>query len=459
MRRLTTSRLALVVFSFLVAAACGPNGGGGDDDDDGGGDGGLTNCQGECGNLTGTVWAPSMGPGMVPAGQEIPIFGALVYVTLNRPAPIPTQVYCETCISSPGGVLTDHDGKFDIGPIRPGTYWLIIQKGQFRLEQEVTVTVGPRALADADTVLPSVMDAVNGKTIPRIAMVVGSYDSLEDILGKMGLGGVDGTGSMSSTMGEIDVYTNGGTVPPDTTAMGTLTQLVGDLNRLKQYHIVFIPCASSGNSAALQNQQNLRNIRQYVEAGGKLYVTDWSGEWMDNVFPAPITLGDSGTDTPGSAYNAAADSWTTSQFGDADGSFYNSTDGEALNPDLRTWLEGQQGPRGESGDDIGPFNPIDFDVFDNWNWISQLTPQVVGQNAESMDIIDTPEAWVIGSGSSGGAGKKPLTVTFNPPGCGRVLFSTYHTTPTAHLGLIPQERVLLYLIMEIGVCNTNPPIG
>jgi len=49
--------------------------------------------------------------------------------------------------------------------------------------------------------------------------------------------------------------------------------------------------------------------------------------------------------------------------------------------------------------------------------------------------------------------KRPMTVTYEPVGCGRVLFSTYHTTDSVHVGLVPQERVLLYLIMEIGVCR------
>ena len=49
--------------------------------------------------------------------------------------------------------------------------------------------------------------------------------------------------------------------------------------------------------------------------------------------------------------------------------------------------------------------------------------------------------------------KKPLTVTYEPTGCGRVLFSTYHTTDSTHVGLVPQERVLLYLIMQIGMCQ------
>ena len=44
-------------------------------------------------------------------------------------------------------------------------------------------------------------------------------------------------------------------------------------------------------------------------------------------------------------------------------------------------------------------------------------------------------------------------MSFEPAGCGRVLFSTYHTTESQHAGLYPQERILLYLIMEIGTCR------
>ncbi len=187
-------RPILLILSCLFAAvaACGPSLRGDDDgDDDGTGDGGNTGCTGDCGYLTGRVWAPGNAPGMVPAGHEIPIFGALVYLTLNRPAPIPQQVYCESCLNRPGAVASDHDGNFNLGPIRPGAYWLVIEKGQFRLEQQITIEVGERALPQAMTTLPSELDPQSGKTIPRIAMVVGSYDSLEDILGKMGLGTVD----------------------------------------------------------------------------------------------------------------------------------------------------------------------------------------------------------------------------------------------------------------------------
>ena len=50
----------------------------------------------------------------------------------------------------------------------------------------------------------------------------------------------------------------------------------------------------------------------------------------------------------------------------------------------------------------------------------------------------------------------PFTVSFQY-GCGRVLFTTYHTVGSTsggrHPGLYEQELTLFYLIMEIGVCQ------
>jgi hypothetical protein len=51
---------------------------------------------------------------------------------------------------------------------------------------------------------------------------------------------------------------------------------------------------------------------------------------------------------------------------------------------------------------------------------------------------------------------RPMTVS-GQYGCGRMMFSTYHTTESTHLGLTPQELVLLYIILEIGVCHGEPP--
>ena len=455
-----------LVFVSLFLLSCGPienpgipGDGGASPTVDSGGAGGLPDAYfGPTARVTGRVWAPGQAPGMVPLGQEVPVFSALVTVSPGRQAPIPQETFCERCVNPSGKyVFTDHQGNFDLDIINPGNYWLTIQKGQFRVEQEVVM--GPDQtleLAAQDSTLPSRNDPANGRWIPRIAMAVGSYDHLEDILGKMGLGSVSGSGDYvdTSAAGIMDVYTNGTSFGGGT--QGTLTDLVGDLNRLLQYHILFIPCSTSTNTGALLNQQNLHNIRDFVDAGGKLYVTDWSGEWADNVFPAQMTLG-ANEDTPASAYNPTTDSWNTNQFGDADGSFYDSNNAEIIDPDLFDWLNGQAGPIVENYNTTVDYNPSQFTVEGNWNTIEALNQVVIGQDNEGLPIYDTPQAFIIG-GRGTSTPKKPLTVTFEPTGCGRVLYSTYHTTDNTHNGLVPQERVLLYLIMEIGVCQSGPII-
>jgi hypothetical protein len=338
------------------------------------------------------------------------------------------------------------------------TYWLVIQKGQFRLEQQIVV--GPDqtvTLTAEETTLPSVHDPDNGMWVPRIALASGLFDDMEDIMGKMGLGEVDASGKFvaSSAAGAFDVYSNGGAI--DGVAIGSLADLVGSLEAMLNYHIIFIPCSGSSNTAALDDPNVLANIRDYVNAGGKLYVTDWSGEWSDNVFPAQVELydgGSAGTDTPANAYDPLTGTWDTSLFGDADGSpLYTSDDAEAIDTDLHTWLQGQRGPTASGGEST--YNPSSMSFVGNWNHIENLETVEIGEDEKGLPIFDEPYAFIIGSDGLG-AGKKPLTVTFEPTGCGRVLYSTYHTTETTHTGLVPQERVLLYLIMEIGVCKSGP---
>jgi hypothetical protein len=446
-----------------LLAACGPSAMA---DDDGTGDGGAGGVDardpntGPVGRITGTIWAPGNAPGLVPAGQEIPIFAALVTLTTAPLAPIPQEVYCETCVEPQGKhTFTDHKGNFSLDNVVPNNYYLTIQKGQFRLEQQITVGAEQTVqLTAPQSMLPSEHDPTNGKYIPKMAIAIGNYDDLQDILGKMAIGAVSSTGAYAdgSAPMNLHIYDNGGSYTG--TKQGSLASLVGDLAKMKQYHIIYIPCASTSNTSALTNQQNLKNIRDYVAAGGKLYVTDWSGEWMDNVFPTQITLGDSGTDTPASAYDATNDSWNTAQFGDADGSLYESDNAEAADADLRAWLDGQMGPTALSAGQ-STFDASNFVVEGNWNWIPSLNQVQVGVDDENLPLYDTPKAWVIGGrGSSNPTPKHPLTVSFEPVGCGRVLYSTYHTTDNTHTGLVPQERVLLYLIMEIGVCNDAPVV-
>lgn len=440
------------LFCALIStlAACGPAA---RHSDDTGGDDVDAPPAATGATVTGKVWAPNQAPGQAAPGQEIPIAGALVWITDAKPAPIPDHVYCEECVPTPqGGVLTAADGSFTLD-VQPGNYWLIIQKGQFRIEQMIGLSLGTTALPPSQTTLPSQWKPEAGLYMPKVAVVKGTNDNIEDILGKIGFGTMAGN-TFSNPNGEngaeVAMFTYG------TSGATAVTTLLGSIEEMRKYHIIFFPCATSmsGIDSQLSDQNVLANIRRYVSEGGKLYVTDWSGELADRAFPHQIELGDTGADSEGT-YDPMTFTGTLTSTGDADGGLYDSPDGKAVDPDLAAWLGLQMGPHENGG--VGLYDPNAFDVTDNWNWIRKVNPVMLGTDMQGMPVYDMPKTWVTGTkpGTSG-ANNKPLAVTYEPTGCGKVLYTTFQTANASHVGLYPQERILIYLIMEIQTCSDNP---
>ena len=444
----------------VIAAACGPGGdqGPAPAGDAAAADGAITPDARPTATVRGRVWAPGQALGVAAPGEEIPVFAAAVYVSAERPPPIPDHVYCDRCAEAPhGAVWSSHDGSFALPNVAAGTHWLVIQKGQFRLEQPITVAAGETLeLAPAQTTLPSVHDPDHGAWIPRIAVALGTHDTVEDVLGKIGLGALDDRFALRDPLGEIDLYDNG---YPQLDTLGDLSALLLDLDRLERYHVLFFPCSTrTTSSPVVRNPTALANLRRYVHDGGKLYVTDWSGEIADRPFPPQIELGGAGTDSRGS-YDPVALTGEVTTWGHADGDFYDSPDGQVVDADMSAWLGLQMGP---TPDDATPglYDPDRFRVASNWNWIQALHDVPLGTDGTGAAVVDRPKAWVVGSDPELADGARhPLSVTYEPTGCGRVLFSTYQTANGHHPGLYPQERLLLYLIMEIGVCSSMPEPG
>jgi hypothetical protein len=84
-------------------------------------------------------------------------------------------------------------------------------------------------------------------------------------------------------------------------------------------------------------------------------------------------------------------------------------------------------------------------------------PSVIVQDEDGNDVDVGHHPWVEGpclTCDSNGA--RPMTISASY-GCGRMMFSTYHTNEIAHPGLSPQELILLYIILEIGVCHEDTP--
>ncbi|RMH00553.1 MAG: hypothetical protein D6705_00140 [Deltaproteobacteria bacterium] len=400
--------------------------------------------------LTGTVYAPN---------QEIPVSGALVYAGTTPPDPIPQTVYCAECVELPCGTahtLTNPDGSFSL-EVPSGTKYVAVQKGQFLRVVELDVQPGENPLGPDVTSLPDHNDPANGLYIPKIAVAYGSYDRLEDGLAKLGLGqtNVDNANYEETLVGgteQFDLWDNEGDIfgpPAGISFKGPFAQLLSNYALMEQYHIIFVPCSNDTALSALDDPAVVDNVRKWVEAGGKFYVSDWSNEFIEKVFPQYQEF------------------WTD-EFGDTDlFSVYDSL-ATVLDPDLLAWLEALPADL----KDINPKNGGNaghptvnnlptIELVDNWSGVKEIFEILVPDGMGGMVNVGH-KVWVEGPGDGDVIPTNtnwPMTIT-GQYGCGKLMFTTYHTAESgAYIGLTPQELVLMYLILEIGVCQTpyEPP--
>jgi hypothetical protein len=390
------------------------------------GSGGVLNTEGGTDAHNATV-ATLEGKVVAPEGT-IPISGALVYLSDTAPLPIPDGVFCDECVKlSPEDeyTLTHPDGTFSLEAYSTGSQYLIVQKGQFRRVRQIEITPGAQQVNPDDTRLPGRMDKANGDDIPKMAVIVGQWDAIEVSLAKLGLADIINKPILGPT---VDRDTAGfdmveSTLPPDfQDPMKDPGKFLKSWDYLSRYHIIFIPCSGSEGTTCTatlpDDQQVQENLVRFVSEGGKLYVTDYSYEYVRRPWPGFVTW-DTETASTGSAC-------LTGEY---------SAPATVDDPDMMAWL-GAQGI-------------VDFQVEANWTRITQLHTQA-GVDPKGVPVDITPKAWVKG-------GANPATISFEDK-CGRVLFSTYHTEGNADSGtLLAQEKALLYVLLEVGVC-VGPPI-
>jgi hypothetical protein len=373
--------------------------------------------------LSGTVRSPN---------GSLPIFGALVYGTGQAPKDIPQTVYCDKCVElapSTPHTTSAADGKFTLKLPYGGKWLIVTQKGAFRRARWVTVTQsGP--LADEVTTLPAKTDASNGDFIPKMAVIQGSWDAIERSLAKLGLGKVDANGSLVKESESFSLYKCDVTsvIPPAVDCKPKHPSvLLQDYAEISQYHIVFVPCTSDWLDSSFSDPEVKKNLLRWITAGGRLYVTDWSYDLLTQILPGYITW-EGESSTMGSA------------------EMPHSYDAPAIvdNADLKSWL------------DVQGFTT--FDLLASWTVIKTLAKlPTPGPDGDPTLFDISPTAWM--SGHVPDYGIRPMTVRF-PYGCGRVLFSSYHTEGAGPTGstLLPQESALLYMILELAVCLKNPTV-
>ena len=134
--------------------------------------------------------------------------------------------------------------------------------------------------------------------------------------------------------------------------------------------------------------------------------------------------------------------------------------GTIVDPDLLAWLQALPAQLKDIGGGAPTLNNLpNVDFIHNWSGVDEM-PEVIVQDAEGEDVNVGHHVWAEGTCSVCAPANtvRPMTSTASY-GCGRMMWSTYHTTGTdqPNTRLTPQELVLLYTILEIGVCFDEPP--
>jgi hypothetical protein len=344
------------------------------------------------------------------------VSGALVFLDQGVPDPIPDHVFCDTCVELDCGqpfVFTEPDGSFAI-EAAPGSWNLVVQKGQFRRVTSVELGAGPQVAEAQTTTMPKVRDEEKGRFIPNIALGWGEWDRMEDLLAKLGLAQLQGGQFDPGGDTFFDLYGRAGSSGPQ--FIGNIHDLLSDPMALDQYHIVFLACHGDDLSAL-----EIQNVRAWVAKGGRLYATDLEAYGFDGAF--------------GEYQNFAT-------IGDIP---FGPWPGRVDDPDLAAWLQTfGHGPMVELRD-----NPSEI----------QALEQVLVDDLMGGQLDVSHHTWVSAARSTfdgfdyvPGQGYGPAAISAQF-GCGRILYTTYHNTPDPHPGLLPQELTMLYLILEVGACQ------
>jgi hypothetical protein len=380
-------------------------------------------------HLTGKVVAPE---------GTLPISGALVYITSVPPAPIPDGVYCDKCVHLPEGTaytLTKPDGSFELDA-GLGSAYLVVQKGAFRRVRTISLQSGPQPVPLAMTTLPAITDKAAGDDVPKIAVVLGAWDPIEVVLARMGLKATitkdlfDKARVLVKDAPAFAIY--GAHFLGEPTPYPSPITLLTDPKEISKYHIVFIPCSGSvynGDDPSAPRCSGVyaydarvkTTLNEFVQKGGRLYASDWSYEYVRQVFPGALSWRGEATPIGSACMSGGGDQIVTNK-----------------DPGLDAWLSAQMQSLGS--------------VKDAWTVLTSVNP-VASVDPDGKPVRTTPKVWVQAQGA-------PVSASLQH-GCGRVLYTTYHTQPTAQSNepLSPQALTLLYLILEVGVCIDPPIIG
>jgi hypothetical protein len=370
-----------------------------------------------------------------------PVPGAIVFVPVDDVPELPSTVTCDQCNNLPAAVTTattSFDGSFRLRGVPSGSFPLVARLGRFQRVATVTATacVENRVDADRDTANKGLrLPRQKGELapldrLPRIAVVSGDYDQIECVLKRIGID-------------QLDMYNGRATGSTNPPPIAEQSALFTDSARLFGYDIVVVNCTDNQYQSLLAQATVKQNLESFVARGGRLYVTDWAYDVVEQIpaFAPYICF------EPQSPPAAPMCSGGSARPMSADSRDYYSGRSQILDPEMARWLA--QFPSVIDGS-----SSVEVDY-------SFVVVAKVGDDANGKSKV-----WV--QGPAKGYGTRPQTVTFDYKSCGRVHFSTYNTEPNGNVddgqrwptsckaSLSAQERLLEYLFFNVAAC-VGPP--
>ena len=341
-------------------------------------------------NLTGKVMAPN---------NSFPISRAKI------------RIYKDDVLISEK--TSDAVGSFLADKLPSGNLRVELSKGKFKRNLDINLQDDYELTASQS----------NLTLLPKIAVVTGYYDEIEQVLVNIGvvdpLTGApdfDILSGASRGVANVDVKSDShqhGDMPTNRSATSlppnvafTFTELLSDPALLDDYDIIFLNCGANESLAA--NPVAVANLKSYIENGGIVYATDWMFKYIQAMFNGNDYLNFAQPERAGNSLTANA---------------------HVLNADLIVWLAAL-------GIDVDPTIQINgflssWQMVDTFN-ATNVTNWLVADNVTYSGnfLID-----------------KSLAFTFTH-GEGGVFYSSFHTH-----GNDPSENVIRnmmnYFIFEL----------
>ena len=396
----------------------------------------VTSCAtGTTTSITGTVYAPN--------GTD-PLPNVTVYIPTAAVDAFTPGASCPIVGAPPSGTplvgtVTSVNGQFELDNVPAGANIpLVIVSGRWR-RQIVVPTTTACANTQADPTMTVMPQNQTQGDIPKIAIATGAADQVECVLLKMGIARSEFTDATST--GRINLFGGGGAGGSGAVISSqTQTQsflMGGNGSILNSYDVLMLPCEGAAIAKPVQELENLVN---FANMGGRVYSSHFSYDWMAQNPPF---------DTVANWIGGTASRTLAPDPGQAtvNTSF---TAGQTLAnwlqlPSIGVWTTPDQVQLNTLRQDVNGVNPP------TQSW---LTLDTTG-NPVMQFVFDTPIP--------------PAGQTVNQ--CGRVLFNDYHVEtgsssalenfPSECIGstMTPQEKLLEYMLFELTDDGGQPSLA